>query len=793
MRIPARPAIVLAVAAIALAGATAAWRAAVLQAQEQASTRFHYAVADMAQALRGRILDYEQVLRGAGGFLAYAGREAEESWLSYAASLELASVYPGIAAIGFAPWQANPPSARIRAIAPLGPRNRRALGFDMFSETERRKAMERARDTGEPVATGPLTLSQDRDEAAPPAFILYLPVYRAGAATASLDERRAALAGFVFGSFRMPQIAEGTVGTTHGIGWRLLDVTDAEHASLLFASEFPSVATRALYALAEPIVVRGRTWRLEARSLPSLEADVATDRPRIVLAGGLAVAVLLTILVWSLLNTRAHAVEMARGMVAAREELDRLRLAVDRHGDAMLMANARTTRVVYANEGASRLLGYGREELVGQPAALVFADRDADHLAKEYRGLAESGEDGSLELARFRRKDGTTFPVEISREYVPTENGGYVLGVARDISARLQAQEIIREGQQRLALALQNSGLALFDWDLRNGLVHLGKEWGALRGEEAVATVTPIQKLEQLVHPDDLPALQEKVRALVHGEVPEYRLEHRVRCVDGQWKWIESIAKVSERDASGRALRITGTNADVSERRALAELKNLFVANVSHELRTPLTGIIASIELMREGALGELPAQAKKFLEIAHGNAERLSELINDLLDLERVESGRMHLELQRVGVRSVLEEAVQVNASYVARYKAHAVIDADDGLEVTADRKRLLQILTNLVANAARYSPAEGAITLAARAAGERVVLSVSDEGAGVPPEFVPRLFGKFEQAERSKGGTGLGLALSKSMTEKMGGRMSYQPVPSGGACFLVELPAAV
>ena len=787
MRWSGRHFIVVAVALAALAAALGAWRVARVQAGEQAGTRFQYAIADMAQALRGRMLDYEQVLRGAAGFLGISGVRSQSQWQSYIASLELGSAYPGIAAVGYAPFHGDAP---IALIAPLGPRNRRAVGFDMFSEPQRRAAMERARDTAEPVATGPLTLSQDRDETAPPAFIVFLPVYRAGAAASVLAERRAALAGFVFGSFRMPQLVEGTVGSTPGVGWRLVDVTDASRPVLLFQAEYPQ-AQHSLYARSELIVVRGRTWRLEAHSLPSFEADAVSDRPRIVLAGGLAIAVLLTILVWSLINTRAHAAEMARGMVAAREELDRFRMAVDRHWDTMLMAEVDSTNIVYANEGACRTLGYAREELVGQPAAMVFADRDAARIASEYKRLAAS--DGvDVERAAFRRKDGSTVPVEILRDYVAGPKGGYVLGVARDISARLEAERAIRESGERLALALQNSGLALFDWDLRNGLVHLGKEWALIRGAGAESTLTPIQKLEQLVHPDDLPALREKVRALVRGEIPEYRLEHRIRCADGQWKWIESIAKVSERDASGQALRITGTNADVSERRAVAELKNVFIANVSHELRTPLTGIIASIELLREGALGTLPPEARRFVEMAHGNAERLSELINDLLDLERVESGRMRLELERITVDALFAETEKLNAHYAARYGVRIVPSPAPDIAVVADRKRLLQILTNLVANAARHSPAGEEVTLDARRHGEHVTLRVSDRGGGVPDAFVPRLFGKFEQAERGKGGTGLGLAISKGMAEKMGGRMIYEPRAGGGACFSVDLPAA-
>src|SRR6185503_13528971 len=228
-----------------------------------------------------------------------------------------------------------------------------------------------------------------------------------------------------------------------------------------------------------------------------------------------------------------------------------------------------------------------REELVGQHPQVVFADRDAERLGREYRNLRDGTSD-RVYRAMQKRKDGSLVPVEILREVVRTPAGDYVLGIARDISQRLEAERALRESEQRLALAVQSSGLALFDWDLHTGRIHMGGEWNAILGDTAVASVTTIEALESLAHPDDLPALRERLRQLLKGETSSYRVEHRVRKRDGAWTWIESIAEVSERDAAGRALRITGTNADITARKKLADMKAAFLAAVSHELRTPL-------------------------------------------------------------------------------------------------------------------------------------------------------------------------------------------------------------
>jgi PAS domain S-box-containing protein len=468
------------------------------------------------------------------------------------------------------------------------------------------------------------------------------------------------------------------------------------------------------------------------------------------------------------------------------------RAAVDAHPDTIVMVDARKMSIVYANDGACRSLGYRRDELIGQPPDVIFVDRDAARLELEYERLKAGPNPAPVYPAMLLRKDASVFPAEISRTLIRGSQGDYVLGIARDVTARVAARRALREEERRLALALASSGLAMFDWDVPSGRVRLGPRWNAILGGEPTETTTSIAELEQLVHPDDLPGLLERVRRLLEGEIHAYRLEHRVRNRAGGWTWIESAAEVNERDASGRPLRVTGTNGDISSRRRLAEMKDVFVAAVSHELRTPLAGIVASLELLREGSAGELPPDARHFVDMACANGERLTELINDVLNLERAEAGRLHLELEPIELAALLEEAASLNASYAERYQARLRIEAPAGLRATADRKRLLQVVANFVANAAKFSPPGGEIRLAARAGGEgRVVLSVTDQGPGVPAEFAPRLFGRFEQAEHGKGGTGLGLAICKALVERMGGRVGYEAALGGGASFFAELPA--
>ena len=234
---------------------------------------------------------------------------------------------------------------------------------------------------------------------------------------------------------------------------------------------------------------------------------------------------------------------------------------------------------------------------------------------------------------------------------------------------------------------------------------------------------------------------------------------------------------------------------DVSERQRVDRLKREFVATVSHELRTPLTSITGSLDLLVSGQLASLPNPAHDLLQIAHRNSKRLGELINDLLDMEQISRGQLTLFPEDVQVHGKLEHAVSTIAPYAQSLGVSLQWPGcDPTLQVRADRKRLNQVLSNLLANAIKYSPRGGSVRLAAERRAERIRISISDQGPGVPKAFEGRLFQQFSRADSSDhrrvGGTGLGLAISKELIERMQGEIGYQALQPHGACFYIELP---
>jgi PAS domain S-box-containing protein len=242
---------------------------------------------------------------------------------------------------------------------------------------------------------------------------------------------------------------------------------------------------------------------------------------------------------------------------------------------------------------------------------------------------------------------------------------------------------------------------------------------------------------------------------------------------------------------------------DITERKTIDRMKNEFISTVSHELRTPLTSIIGSLALLSRGAGGELPEKVRAMLQIAYKNSERLVRLINDILDIEKIESGKMTLQLRPVELWPLVEQAVEANRAYGRQFGI--VFDLSNRLQpgaarVNVDPDRLLQALTNLLSNAAKFSPIGGgvAVAVARPPAGEgaegAIRIAIADQGPGIPESFRDSMFQKFAQADasdtRQRGGTGLGLSITKAIVEKLGGAISYETRIGRGTTFFLDLP---
>ena len=231
------------------------------------------------------------------------------------------------------------------------------------------------------------------------------------------------------------------------------------------------------------------------------------------------------------------------------------------------------------------------------------------------------------------------------------------------------------------------------------------------------------------------------------------------------------------------------------QRRSAENIKSEFISLVSHELRTPLTSIHGSLGLIAGAMSGDIPPAVARLVEIAHKNSERLIRLVNDILDIDRIDSGRMYFDLRPEALQPLLAHAVESNQAYAEKYGVRFVLEPCPEAWARVDASRLTQVIANLLSNAAKFSPPGGAVRVGATVDDGRVRVRVTDEGAGIRPDFRDRIFTKFSQSDRSierkTGGAGLGLYISKQIIEHMDGRIGFESEPGHGASFWVEFPA--
>lgn len=260
---------------------------------------------------------------------------------------------------------------------------------------------------------------------------------------------------------------------------------------------------------------------------------------------------------------------------------------------------------------------------------------------------------------------------------------------------------------------------------------------------------------------------------------------------DGTLFWCRATTVLFDHPEYGRVF--VAVQEDISERKRIERIKDDFLSVVSHELRTPLTSIRGTLGLLASGATGAIPEAARSLLDIGVRNCERLVRLVNDILDMEKIESGTMAFAPVEVDLASLAEQAVLSNRAFAHSYGVEIRLEEAVEGRVLGDPDRLLQVLTNLLSNAVRYSPRGEIIEVRVRRGGGKLRVSVADQGPGIPPEFQPRVFEKFAQADvspsRLREGTGLGLSISRSIIERHGGNIWFETEAGAGTTFFFEL----
>lgn len=361
--------------------------------------------------------------------------------------------------------------------------------------------------------------------------------------------------------------------------------------------------------------------------------------------------------------------------------------------------------------------------------------------------------------------------------------------LARENEERAKAERVSRESEERYRQLIDLSPDAIFMQ--ANGLIILANP-AAIRLLRASKPADLLARpLLDFVVPEQRPAAAEESRLLLEEGKSLPPQERRYARLDGTWVDVETASTSPRVDGRPALLCVVR---DISQRKEVERLKDEFVSTVSHELRTPLTSIRGSLGLLAGGVFGVLPPAAVPILEIANTNCERLVRLINDILDIEKIEAGKMEFRMKPVHLAPLLESAIEASRGYAESMGVRLVLEETvRDARVSADSDRILQVMANLLSNAVKFSPSPSTVEVSLRRHEGRLRVSVRDHGSGIPEAFRARIFQKFAQADgsntRKKGGTGLGLSICKIIMERMSGTIGFDSDLGVGATFYIEL----
>ena len=496
-------------------------------------------------------------------------------------------------------------------------------------------------------------------------------------------------------------------------------------------------------------------------------------------------------------------------MEASLYEASALNAAIIDSANFAIISTSVEGSVTTFNETAERWLGYAAADIIGKVTPALWHDPEevvarATLLSKELGRVVSPGFEAFVAKARpgagdehewtLIRKDGTRFPAWLSVSALTDTHGelsGYV-GVIADITERKQHEADMRVSEDRFRRAFDDAPIGM-------ALVSPEGQW--LKVNHALTRMLGYSESELLAtdfqtvtHPEDLEADLVLLQQVLAGRRSSYQMEKRY--LHKQGKAIPVMLSVSlVRGRNLAPLYFVSQIEDISERTKVQRLQSEFVSTVSHELRTPLTSIRGALGLINGGVFGPLSDKIAAMVRIAHQNAERLVLIINDILDIEKIEAGKIQLRAVRVSVSDLLQQAVSMNQAYAEKFGVALVLEPVPGdIEVLADPDRLMQVLTNLLSNGAKFSTSGTSVSLRAAVAGTTVRFEVQDHGIGIPEDFRSRIFEKFAQAEatadRRFAGTGLGLAITKALVEQMRGSIGFDSRVGGGTTFYVELP---
>ncbi len=474
----------------------------------------------------------------------------------------------------------------------------------------------------------------------------------------------------------------------------------------------------------------------------------------------------------------------------------RLKAVVETAVDGIITINDQGT-IESFNSAAEHIFGYSLKEVIGQNVKMLMPKPFHGEHDTYLQNYLRTGKKKVIGIGREvfgRHKDGTKFPLELAVSEVRLTDQKVFSGIVRDLTKRKQAEERQAQLLAELNIILSSIGDALICMDNNLNITRVNPSFLKLVGkkEEEVLGKSCRDVLKCMIEKERDSCAIECSSKKTLGKGTESNERFVIQNSEGKMITIESINSPLM-DSEGKVIGSVKAMRDISKEVEIDRMKTEFISTVSHELRTPLTSIEGYIDLILDGDTGEINELQREFLGIVFQSAERLENLINDLLDVEKIESGKIQMNLEEISLSNIVNTAVKTMKPAAEKKGLKLISEIGEGIEIYGDSDRMIQVLTNLISNAIKFTKV-GKVTVKLKLTNGNSETIVQDTGVGISRSDQKKLFTKFFRANdeyaREAGGTGLGLSIVKNIVEKCGGEIRVKSELNKGSEFRVIIP---
>ncbi|MCW8838708.1 MAG: CHASE domain-containing protein [Thiovulaceae bacterium] len=778
--------------------------------------RFNEVAKKIVIKLEDRLKTYREILYGGVAlFEANNGEVSRKQFSVYIKNLNLKDNFPGIQGVGysvvlqedeikdnisqirsegFKEYAIHPAGKRdfytsIIYLEPFDWRNIRAFGYDMYSQKTRRDAMQYAIETGKPSLSGKVRLVQENGQDEQAGFLLYLPYYKSEKILKSKEDKYKDIKGFIYSPFRAKDFMLGIVeDSLDQVSLKLYDNEKVSKNNLLFDSQPNSTILGRLTHITR-LNIDNHTWTLKINALDSFENKIDKIYPFIFTFIG----ILLSFLISSILKQKDEIFEM--------------------HNDALhnisqgVIVTDNEQKIMYVNSAFENSTGYTQADIYGKNPNFLQGKDSNKQTIQYIKDKLKSNETCECEILNYK-KDGSKFWNQLSITPI-FENNKIIryIAIQTDITKKKLADEEILFEKNFLTNILENTN-AIIGVINRDGVMirinNYGQNFVGYTQKEISSQPYFWSKF-----------LDESMRDKVIGIIKKARQGIIVESFQNSWiskngenrmfEWSNALVN----NEKGQMKYIITVGIDISKQKEIENelitskqflkqakedaeranrIKSQFLANMSHEIRTPLNGIIGFINLLKKDEKDE---KKLKYIDMVRRSSNSLIEIINDILDISKIEDGKLTIENTDFNLSQELDDIITLytNNAEDKKIKLELIKSDNTPMFANSDSLRLKQVLANLISNAIKFSKENSSICVSVKYEKELLYISVSDTGVGISDEAQERIFEPFEQennsTSRNFGGTGLGLAISKELVELMGGKISLESTLNKGSVF--------